>query len=419
MTASADPRSVFISSAPEDILHAKKLFVQLRHAGFTPWLEAESLLPGQRRDVEIRRAIRESRFFLVLLSSESVRRGNVNREVARALELTDEFPDSDIFIIPARLDDCTPSHEKIQELHIVNLFPDWDESVEKILRTIRVSVDAEEPSVSPPDAERTTSLPPPGDENQGESKAEDTKIEKPPSSLPAFAVLLILIVAMMVTGFLAKDALSTLLGRYAHDFSIATVYAIFVGLSLIAAVVLFGIMRSSGVFRKTGKQGTWEFGGAMAGFLVLLMFLITSYSTQTTAPPAALEINGNVRFVENGQPVGPVVGATVALTRHSGHEIDTDKHGNFSLYPPNDQQIQEIELQVTYQSKTYYRTVQRSDMDRIVVEIPKADGADDADVRKTPGTGDRIQSPDIAPGGDIKGDVNITYGDGEKKNDQP
>jgi len=35
------------SSASEDIFTAKKLFTQLKHAGFRPWLKAESLLPSE------------------------------------------------------------------------------------------------------------------------------------------------------------------------------------------------------------------------------------------------------------------------------------------------------------------------------------------------------------------------------------
>ncbi|MCP4112110.1 MAG: hypothetical protein GY749_42380, partial [Desulfobacteraceae bacterium] len=143
----------------------------------------------------------------------------------------------------------------------------------------------------------------------------------------AFLVLILLILAMGGAGYLSRNALFTILERYSKDFGTFVIYTGFVGVSLIAAVVVFGIMRSTGVFKKTGKQGyQYEFGGAMAGFLATLVFLITSYSAPA---PTALQITGNVRFAENGKPVGPAVGANVALSGHSGFQTETDRNGNF------------------------------------------------------------------------------------------
>lgn len=133
------PPSVFISYAREDLRVVRKLYNDLKRAGANPWLDKESLLPGHRWKVEIKRAIRECRYFLAVLSSNSVsRRGYVHREVAEALQILDEFPESQIFMIPVRLDDCSPSHERLRDLQWVDMFPSWDDGVEKILRAIRV-----------------------------------------------------------------------------------------------------------------------------------------------------------------------------------------------------------------------------------------------------------------------------------------
>ena len=84
-----------------------------------------------------KRAIRNSQYFLALLSSNSVaRRGYVHREMVEALEVLDESPDADTFVIPVRLNDCQPAHEKLSELHQVDMFPSWEEGMNKILHVI-------------------------------------------------------------------------------------------------------------------------------------------------------------------------------------------------------------------------------------------------------------------------------------------
>jgi hypothetical protein len=192
-----------------------------------------------------------------------------------------------------------------------------------------------------------------------------------PNYMAAFLVLFLLIVAPVGVGLLARNALFTFLEGYAREVGTFIVYTGFVIVSLIAAVVMFGIMRSTGVFRRTSKQGQYEFGGAMAGFLVLLIFLIQSYAGHTRTPPA-LQVSGNIRFIENGTPVGPVQGARIALSRRSGFETDSDRHGNFTLQLPEQEQLEEIELQITYAGKTSYKTVRRTEVNKIQIEIPKS-----------------------------------------------
>ncbi len=141
MNLAKNEGALFISHADEDLAEARKLRDALKRAGFSPWFREESLLPGQRVDAEIRRAIGACRFFLVLLSANSVKRGAVNRELTRALTIIDEFPESDIFIIPVRLDQSEPAHEKLQKLAPVDMFPDWETGFEKILAAIESGAD--------------------------------------------------------------------------------------------------------------------------------------------------------------------------------------------------------------------------------------------------------------------------------------
>jgi hypothetical protein len=129
---------VFISYAREDYAEAKKFFDRLNAAGFEPWLDKECLLPGERWEVGVEHAIRSSHYFIALLSSHSVvKHGYVQKEIRRALEILEQMPESDIYLIPARLANCHPSHTALEKLNWVDMFPDWDQGFEKIVKTLR------------------------------------------------------------------------------------------------------------------------------------------------------------------------------------------------------------------------------------------------------------------------------------------
>ncbi|ODS31389.1 MAG: hypothetical protein SCARUB_03487 [Candidatus Scalindua rubra] len=103
-------------------------------------MDTKTILPGQRWRVAIREAIRTSNFVLALLSSNSVtKRGYVQKEIREALDIIDQLPDSRSFLIPVRLEICSPEHERLEEIHRVDLFASWEKGMEKILSTIGVS----------------------------------------------------------------------------------------------------------------------------------------------------------------------------------------------------------------------------------------------------------------------------------------
>ena len=121
----------------EDSAAALKLYKELRAKGLDVWMDTESLLPGQNWKTTIRREIRESRYFTAVLSGNSVsKKGYVQKELKDALDILEEYPTSTVFLIPARLDDCTPSDDRIRDLHWVDLFEDWEVGIDRILKTI-------------------------------------------------------------------------------------------------------------------------------------------------------------------------------------------------------------------------------------------------------------------------------------------
>jgi hypothetical protein len=125
---------IFLSYAREDRQKVESLYQKLSDAGFEPWMDIKDILPGEKWPSSIRRAIRDSDFFLVCLSTNSVKkRGWVQREMKQALDLWQEKLEDDIYLIPVRLEDCeTP--ESLREFQWVDLFEEdgWTRLVEAI-----------------------------------------------------------------------------------------------------------------------------------------------------------------------------------------------------------------------------------------------------------------------------------------------
>lgn len=129
---------VYICSVGEDLEWAGKVRRDLSESGFRAWLADEDIRPGEKREVSIRKAIRDSRYFLALLSSNSVsKRGMVQKELKYALDLLDEFPEDDIYIIPIRLDDCRPAYEKLRKIQWIDFFPVYESGYQSLLGSIQ------------------------------------------------------------------------------------------------------------------------------------------------------------------------------------------------------------------------------------------------------------------------------------------
>jgi hypothetical protein len=129
---------VFISYAREDYASAKRLFDYLKRIADTePWLDQESLLPGMDWKYGVMVALRQSRFVILLLSRCLINKsGYIQHEIKETLERLSAFPPGSIFLIPARLEECMPKDEELLKLNWVDMFPDWDEGIKKIIMSI-------------------------------------------------------------------------------------------------------------------------------------------------------------------------------------------------------------------------------------------------------------------------------------------
>ena len=95
---------------------------KLRVHGIDTWLDEINLLPGQDWDLEIRRAVKQSRAVIVFLSETSVSKsGYLQKEIKFVLDVAAEQPEGKIFVIPARLQDCVVP-DSFHRLQYVDLF---------------------------------------------------------------------------------------------------------------------------------------------------------------------------------------------------------------------------------------------------------------------------------------------------------
>ena len=125
---------IFLSYAREDKEEIESLYQKLSDAGFKPWVDTKDILPGEQWKSSIQRALQRSDFFLACLSKNSVnKRGWIQKEIKEALDIWQGMLDSDIYLVPVRLEDCD-APDRLRDFQWVNLFEEdgWTRLVEAI-----------------------------------------------------------------------------------------------------------------------------------------------------------------------------------------------------------------------------------------------------------------------------------------------
>jgi hypothetical protein len=113
---------VFLCHSSEDKQAVRELYKRLSLDGMMPWLDEESLLPGQDWSQEIRKAVKSSDIVIVCLSKKAVsKRGYIQKEITHALDVAEEQPEGTIFLIPLRIEECDMP-ERLSRWHWVNYF---------------------------------------------------------------------------------------------------------------------------------------------------------------------------------------------------------------------------------------------------------------------------------------------------------
>ncbi|MCP4687290.1 MAG: TIR domain-containing protein, partial [Desulfobacterales bacterium] len=291
----------------EDLTEAKTLYRDLKDKGVSPFLEQKDLLPGQHRDNTVNKAIRESDYFIALLSSKSVaKRGFIQKRLKTGIRIFEEFCDTDVFIIPVRLDDCELPGAMASLAH-VDIFPSYADCLSKILQTLNAG-DRETDASNVGDRSRTTQFEraagsdsvagsdvqagPPSETGRlappsvGASAANepdapaggqpfDNRRPSQPMSPMAYAIIslasfLLAVGLLLLYIFKAEDLV-------AHGIDARVFYVLTIPLGLCSAGFLFGVMRSYAAY--TGKVfgGAYELGGpaVIAVAVVIGGFLLT------------------------------------------------------------------------------------------------------------------------------------------------
>jgi hypothetical protein len=113
---------IFLCHSSSDKEAVRDLYWRLRKDGFNPWLDEQSILPGQKWQQEIAKAVRASDIVIVCLSQAAVnKRGYIHKEIKDALDVADEHPEDAIFLIPVRLEECDVPG-RLKPWHWVDLF---------------------------------------------------------------------------------------------------------------------------------------------------------------------------------------------------------------------------------------------------------------------------------------------------------
>jgi hypothetical protein len=124
---------VFVSYAREDLPTVKTIIEFLTKQGVNVWVDYRCLRPGEKWAAAIERTIPSARYFLALISNQTLSKtGYVQKEVKTAWAVADQHPDSNIFIIPARLEPCEVRGTKFAELHWIDLFPDMEAELKRL-----------------------------------------------------------------------------------------------------------------------------------------------------------------------------------------------------------------------------------------------------------------------------------------------
>lgn len=135
MTKSKQPKHVFLVYAHRDKNAVRKLYHRIMKADIKPWLDEKELMPGQNWKYEIRQAILRSDFVVVCLSGQFNKQGGFRHEELKiVLERTKSYPEDEIFLIPARLEECDLP-EPLRSWQCVDLFE--ADGYKKLLKTLR------------------------------------------------------------------------------------------------------------------------------------------------------------------------------------------------------------------------------------------------------------------------------------------
>jgi hypothetical protein len=128
----------FLSYAHEDGETARRLHAELLEKGHRVWFDKVDFRQDESVDDQILNAIRECRYFILLLTPVSVSKdGYIRKEISLALRMIHEAAPTGGFIIPVRTHECRPLESQIDgHTQFIDLFQGWTEGIDAISKSI-------------------------------------------------------------------------------------------------------------------------------------------------------------------------------------------------------------------------------------------------------------------------------------------
>jgi hypothetical protein len=131
--AETRPR-VFVAYVEEDLALARRVRDGLAAGQCSPWLDKDQLLAGQNWPRAVERAIDTADAFVACFSSRSVaKRGQFQSELRYALDCARRRPLDAAFLVPVRLESCSVPRQIADQVQYVDLFPDWEAGMKRLL----------------------------------------------------------------------------------------------------------------------------------------------------------------------------------------------------------------------------------------------------------------------------------------------
>ncbi len=133
---------VFLCHSSHDKPAVRELYQKLSSEGWIDvWFDEKKLLPGQDWEYEIEKALDKSNAVIVSISHSSVsKEGFIQRELKFVVDIALDKPDGMIFILPVRLEDCSPPR-KLRPYHYVDYFGENKaESYNNLLNALKLKL---------------------------------------------------------------------------------------------------------------------------------------------------------------------------------------------------------------------------------------------------------------------------------------
>ncbi|MHC4533474.1 MAG: SUMF1/EgtB/PvdO family nonheme iron enzyme [Planctomycetota bacterium] len=139
-----EQKHVFISYVRENLEQVQRLCDELTKHGIKFWLDKNDIDPGSRWEDAILNAIESGDFFIACFSQEynAKNESYMNEELTLAIERLRRIPRDRVWFIPVLFSGEVPkwrlgAGETLHSLQYVELYKDWDDGIQRIIKVIR------------------------------------------------------------------------------------------------------------------------------------------------------------------------------------------------------------------------------------------------------------------------------------------